>query len=230
MRTSILSIYSIYQTAQHLVSILQSSCHRDPLSITHASLFSSPSLQHRHKNPNIMAPWSQGPGTTRCAGSPSLDLYQDPTIGYQYPNSSSVSGCVCLSPPFGYYATPSFAQCCTGPVHNVTSPSMPGKLSYPAKCVAWCYVVSTLDILGNTTPDNPYGFSDLFLCLTGNSTTSSNGGVTRGFVNDPAGEASFATARPRATFASSLVGNSLAGTSSTSLLSISTSGQLCPLP
>ncbi|GAM82533.1 hypothetical protein ANO11243_005150 [Dothideomycetidae sp. 11243] len=140
------------------------------------------------------------PPSATCTGSPSLNLDVDPTIGYQYPNNNQVSGYVCETSPFGIYSAQRLANCCMGPLHTVSQPTSPGDISYPASCVSWCYVNATLDIIGNTTPENPYGFSEFYLCLYPDAYSpngpNSTGFVTCGFVNDPAGEASMATVLP----------------------------------
>jgi len=139
-----------------------------------------------------------------CTGSPSNNLVNNPNYGYQWPNGSDISGYVCTTPPIGIYSAPRFAQCCTGPVHNITAPTEPGDESYPASCVAWCYVDWHQDITGNASPSNPYGFSENFLCnfpmdADGNPIGRS-GSIICAFINDPEGQASSETTYPTATW------------------------------
>ncbi|KAF2157268.1 hypothetical protein K461DRAFT_264192 [Myriangium duriaei CBS 260.36] len=147
---------------------------------------------------------SSAASTAACTGSPSLNLVIDPHIGYQWPNNSQVSGYVCTTAPFGEYSAQRFAACCQGTVHTVSQPTAPGDISYPASCVSWCFVNATSDITGNTTPANPYGFSDYFLCLYPGTYAqdqgAGQGGVTCGWVNDPNGPASTATQSPSPTW------------------------------
>ena len=104
----------------------------------------------------------------------------------QFPQNN-VSGLVCMTSPFGGY--PRFAQCCDSPVHNVTQPTTPGDLGYPASCTAWCYVKPERTV-GHGSAQNPYGFDDYYLCLIDNGYETDSYGGTCGWVNDAAGEAS----------------------------------------
>lgn len=73
--------------------------------------------------------------------------------------------CACQD---GLNRPPNLATCCTGPVFNTTTtPDHPN--------VLYCAAYDEYD--AEATYDNPYGYSDFFLCLTDDGTESSGWGV-----------------------------------------------------
>lgn len=106
-----------------------------------------------------------------CAGNPTFDLSSSSAAFSEWP--SRIPGLVCKTPPMGSFSAPRFAQCCSGPVYNVTSPTGPDDDAYPVSCATFCQVAPELNVANHDS--NPYGFSDHYMCLTDGGTLSDDG-------------------------------------------------------
>lgn len=104
------------------------------------------------------------PRSHSCSGNPTFNE----VYGGAYSEfTENLPGVVCKTPPVGHNTAPRFAECCSGPVYNITSPTDPDSPAYPVTCATLCQV----DPAYNTGDEkNPYAWSNFFMCLT-------NGGV-----------------------------------------------------
>ncbi|KAL2837136.1 hypothetical protein BJX68DRAFT_25370 [Aspergillus pseudodeflectus] len=76
---------------------------------------------------------------------------------------SNLPGYICKTPPVGPNSDSRLAHCCSGPVYNITAPTTPDDPAYPVTCATLCQIDPALDAKDE---DNPYGWSNLFMCLT----------------------------------------------------------------
>ncbi|KAL3461923.1 hypothetical protein BJX64DRAFT_259971 [Aspergillus heterothallicus] len=94
---------------------------------------------------------------------------------------SNLAGYICKTPPTGPNSSPRLPHCCSGPVYNITSPTTPDDPGYPMTCATICQVDPALDKLND---NNPYGWSDFFMCLIdGGRLTSDQSEVVCGEVD-----------------------------------------------
>ncbi|OOQ87414.1 hypothetical protein PEBR_17384 [Penicillium brasilianum] len=102
-----------------------------------------------------------------CTGSPTFNEVSSGAFS-EWPEN--LPGLVCKTPPFGINSAPRFAQCCSGPVYNITSPTSPDSLAYPVTCATLCQIDPAL---GTFNDKYPYHWSDHFMCLTNGGTEPS---------------------------------------------------------
>jgi hypothetical protein len=113
-----------------------------------------------------------------CSGSPTFDLYR-PNAFWEWPEK--IPGLICKTPPIGYWNSPRLAQCCSGPVYNITTPTSPDDPAYPVSCALFCQIDPVRE---QRNFSYPYGFSDFFMCLTnGQDPDANDGGLRRGIQN-----------------------------------------------
>ncbi|KAK0716172.1 hypothetical protein B0H67DRAFT_610758 [Lasiosphaeris hirsuta] len=76
----------------------------------------------------------------QCANNPSIqpDSRSPNVFPHEWP--ALITGFLCKTPPVGIHAHPRFAQCCDGPVYNVTSPTVEGEVGFPVACAVFCQV------------------------------------------------------------------------------------------
>ncbi|KAI6780010.1 uncharacterized protein J7T54_007486 [Emericellopsis cladophorae] len=96
----------------------------------------------------------------QCTGSPTFNLAVTNSAFSEWPEN--LPGLVCKTPPMGYYHAARFAECCSGTVHNITTPTSPDDPAYPVTCALLCQVDPKLD---EHNDRYPYGFSEHFMCL-----------------------------------------------------------------
>ncbi|KAJ5215210.1 uncharacterized protein N7498_001617 [Penicillium cinerascens] len=104
----------------------------------------------------------------QCTNNPS---FNEVSAGAFSEWPENLPGLVCKTPPSGIYSAPRFAQCCSGPVYNITSPTSPGNPAYPVTCAMLCQIDPVLD---KANDKYPYYWSDHFMCLTNGGTEPSN--------------------------------------------------------
>ncbi|KAH9906772.1 hypothetical protein F4778DRAFT_595515 [Xylariomycetidae sp. FL2044] len=119
--------------------------------------------------------------TQMCTGSPTFNEAVSSHAFSEWPDH--LPGYICKTPPMGYYSAPRFAQCCSGPVYNITSSTTADDPAYPVTCATLCQVDPAFD---GTNDANPYGWSDYFMCLTDGGDEASNWEVVCA-TNSPAG-------------------------------------------
>lgn len=95
-----------------------------------------------------------------CTGNPTFDLSSTSAFS-EWP--TKIPGLICKTPPTGSLSAARFAQCCSGEVYNVTSPTTPDDAAYPMSCAAFCQIAPDFDARNDRYP---YGWSDHFMCLT----------------------------------------------------------------
>lgn len=96
----------------------------------------------------------------RCAGDVTFNTLSSNAFS-EWPES--IAGIICKTPPVGRNSAPHFAQCCSGTVYNITSPTSLNDKAYPVSCATFCQISPEMNA---DNPNNPYGFSDHFMCLT----------------------------------------------------------------
>ncbi|KAG9258627.1 uncharacterized protein F5Z01DRAFT_206376 [Emericellopsis atlantica] len=96
----------------------------------------------------------------QCKGSPTFNLAVTDSAFSEWPDN--LPGLVCKTPPMGYYHAARFAECCSGTVYNITTPTSPDDPAYPVTCALLCQVDPKLD---EHNDRYPYGFSEHFMCL-----------------------------------------------------------------
>ena len=106
----------------------------------------------------------------QCQGDPSFDLRSSNSFT-EWP--SHLSGYVCKTPPIGIYNAPNFSKCCSGTAYDITRPTNPDDPAYPMTCAIVCQVDPAFDA---NNPQNPYGFSDYFMCLMEGYSSSEEAG------------------------------------------------------
>ncbi|KAI3318608.1 hypothetical protein HD806DRAFT_305896 [Xylariaceae sp. AK1471] len=104
-----------------------------------------------------------------CAGNPTFNLAEGPSADSTWP--SGISGYICKTPPFGIFNAPRFSECCSGKVYNITGSASPDDPAYPVSCATFCQIDPAFD---ERNPENPYSFSDYFMCLTNGGKLPSN--------------------------------------------------------
>lgn len=104
---------------------------------------------------------------SHCSGNPT---FNEVYAGAYSEVPENLSGVICKTPPIGHHHAPRFAQCCSGPVYNITSPTDPDSPVYPVTCATLCQIDPAYNA---PNEKNPYGWSNFFMCLT-------NGGLTNG--------------------------------------------------
>ncbi|EMR65039.1 hypothetical protein UCREL1_7992 [Eutypa lata UCREL1] len=95
-----------------------------------------------------------------CTGNPTFDLSSTSAFS-EWP--TKIPGLICKTPPTGSLSAARFAQCCSGEVYNVTSPTTPDDAAYPVSCATFCQIAPDFDARNDRYP---YGWSDHFMCLT----------------------------------------------------------------
>lgn len=113
----------------------------------------------------------------RCQG--------DVTFNEIYRNAFSewprhIPGYICKTPPVGRGSAPRFAQCCSGPLYNITHITGPSDPAFPVSCAAFCQVDPKMD---ETNSRYPFGWSEHFMCLTDGGEEPSNWEVVCGSVS-----------------------------------------------
>src|SRR4051812_4580936 len=74
-----------------------------------------------------------------CTGSPTFQASSNnPNRFTEWP--AKIPGFICKTPPFGRGNAPRFAQCCSGTVFNITSPTNELDQAYPVSCALFCQV------------------------------------------------------------------------------------------
>ncbi|CRG82776.1 hypothetical protein PISL3812_00122 [Talaromyces islandicus] len=96
----------------------------------------------------------------QCVGNPTFNEVTNGAIS-EWPEN--LPGYICKTPPFGISSAPRFAQCCSGTVYNVTSPTSTNDPAYPVSCATLCQVDPALAEFNNKYP---YHWSEYFMCLT----------------------------------------------------------------
>ncbi|KAF3386139.1 hypothetical protein F1880_000231 [Penicillium rolfsii] len=107
-----------------------------------------------------------------CTGNPTFNEVSSGAFS-EWPEN--LPGLVCKTPPFGIYSAPRFAQCCSGPVYNITSPTSPDSPAYPVTCATLCQIDPALNAFNDRYP---YHWSDHFMCLSNGGTEPSEWDVT----------------------------------------------------
>ncbi|KAL4808158.1 hypothetical protein BDV18DRAFT_96651 [Aspergillus unguis] len=102
----------------------------------------------------------------------------------------NLPGVICKTPPVGPGSASRFAQCCSGPVYNITAPTTPDDPAYPVSCATLCQVDPALDA---SNKNNPYGWSDFFMCLIDGGRLNSDGETVCGTVTAKNGESAPST-------------------------------------
>ncbi|OJJ02326.1 hypothetical protein ASPVEDRAFT_41819 [Aspergillus versicolor CBS 583.65] len=98
--------------------------------------------------------------SNHCSGHVTFnEIYHGATS--EWPEN--LPGYICKTPPVGPESAPRLAQCCSGPVYNITSPTSPDDPAYPVTCATLCQVDPAFDAKNES---NPFGWSDFFMCLT----------------------------------------------------------------
>ncbi|TPX18274.1 uncharacterized protein E0L32_002783 [Thyridium curvatum] len=113
----------------------------------------------------------------RCQG--------DVTFNEIYRNAFSewprhIPGYICKTPPVGRGSAPRFAQCCSGPLYNITHITGPSDPAFPVSCAAFCQVDPKMD---ETNSRYPFGWSEHFMCLTNGGEEPSEWEVVCGSVS-----------------------------------------------
>ncbi|KAL2864262.1 uncharacterized protein BJX67DRAFT_225250 [Aspergillus lucknowensis] len=98
--------------------------------------------------------------THQCSGYVTFNEIHDSAFS-EWPDN--LPGYICKAPPVGPESAPRLAQCCSGTVYNITSPTSRDHPAYPVSCATLCQVDPAFD---KSNDDNPYGWSDFFMCLT----------------------------------------------------------------
>ncbi|KAK1723568.1 hypothetical protein CaCOL14_001194 [Colletotrichum acutatum] len=96
----------------------------------------------------------------RCAGDVTFNTLASNAFS-EWPES--IAGIICKTPPVGRNSAPHFADCCSGTVYNITSPTSPDNKAYPVSCATFCQISPKMNA---DNVNNPYGFNDHFMCLT----------------------------------------------------------------
>lgn len=123
-----------------------------------------------------------------CVGSPTFEVSsKNPNRFVEWP--ANIGGYICKTPPFGQGNAPRFAQCCSGTVFNITSPTDKIDPAYPMSCALFCQVDPKLTEL---TDD---GSSPHMDCLTDGGKESSNWELVCA-TNPVASEVPFPTSYP----------------------------------
>lgn len=99
---------------------------------------------------------------------------------------ANMSGFICKTPPTGPASAPRFAQCCSGTVYNITSPTSPGDPGYPVSAATLCQVDPAL---AQNDPKYPFEWSEHFMCLTNGGKEPSYWSVTCANVTMPSNPA-----------------------------------------
>ncbi|KAH8690761.1 hypothetical protein BGW36DRAFT_389280 [Talaromyces proteolyticus] len=113
-------------------------------------------------------PARQSMSAHKCVGNPTFNEVYAGAFS-EWPEK--LPGVICKTPPIGTNSAPRFAQCCSGPVYNITSPTVPDDLAYPVTCATLCQISPALNA---DNDKNPYGWSDHFMCLTDGGIDASN--------------------------------------------------------
>ncbi|QKX63800.1 uncharacterized protein TRUGW13939_10971 [Talaromyces rugulosus] len=104
----------------------------------------------------------------QCVGNPTFNEVTNGAIS-EWPDN--LPGLICKTPPFGTNSASRFAQCCSGPVYNITSPTSADDPAYPVSCATLCQMDPALNKFNNKYP---YHWSDHFMCLTDGGTEASD--------------------------------------------------------
>ncbi|KAK1633325.1 hypothetical protein BDP81DRAFT_434680 [Colletotrichum phormii] len=115
----------------------------------------------------------------RCVGDVTFNTLSSNAFS-EWPES--IAGIICKTPPVGRNSAPRFAECCSGTVYNITSPTSPSDMAYPVSCATFCQISPQMNV---DNPQNPYGFSDHFMCLTDGTREPSSGEVVCATVTLP---------------------------------------------
>ncbi|KAK1706245.1 hypothetical protein BDP67DRAFT_182105 [Colletotrichum lupini] len=115
----------------------------------------------------------------RCAGDVTFNTLSSNAFP-EWPES--IAGIICKTPPVGRNSAPHFAECCSGTVYNITSPTSPNDQVYPVSCATFCQVSPEMNA---DNPNNPYGFSNHFMCLTDGAREPSSWEVVCATVTPP---------------------------------------------
>ncbi|KXH67377.1 hypothetical protein CSAL01_04582 [Colletotrichum salicis] len=70
----------------------------------------------------------------RCAGDVTFNTLSSNAFS-EWPES--IAGIICKTPPVGRNGAPRFAECCSGTVYNITSPTSPSDMAYPVLFVRY---------------------------------------------------------------------------------------------
>ncbi|KAL4886833.1 hypothetical protein BJY04DRAFT_212807 [Aspergillus karnatakaensis] len=97
---------------------------------------------------------------------------------------ANLPGLICKTPPMGPNSSSRFAQCCSGPVYNITEPTTPDHPAYPISCAAVCQIDPALDDQ-RANYDNPYGWTDHFMCITDGGRLTDQGEIVCDSVTVP---------------------------------------------
>ncbi|UQC75017.1 uncharacterized protein CLUP02_01670 [Colletotrichum lupini] len=115
----------------------------------------------------------------RCAGDVTFNTLSSNAFS-EWPES--IAGIICKTPPVGRNSAPHFAECCSGTVYNITSPTSSNDQVYPVSCATLCQISPEMNA---DNPDNPYGFSNHFMCLTDGTREPSSWEVVCATVTPP---------------------------------------------
>ncbi|KAL2845504.1 hypothetical protein BJY01DRAFT_214169 [Aspergillus pseudoustus] len=118
----------------------------------------------------------------QCTGSITFNEVSSGAIT-EWP--SNLPGYICKTPPVGPNSDPRLPHCCSGPVYNITTPTTPDDPAYPMTCATLCQVDPALD---EKNEDNPYGWSDFFMCLIDGGRLTSDTETVCGWVDAENGE------------------------------------------
>lgn len=98
--------------------------------------------------------------SNHCSGHVTFNEVYNGAIS-EWPEN--LPGYICKAPPVGPESAPRLAQCCSGHVYNITSPTSPDDPAYPVTCATLCQVDPAFDAKNES---NPFGWSDFFMCLS----------------------------------------------------------------
>ncbi len=98
--------------------------------------------------------------SNRCSGYVTFNAVYNGAVS-EWPDN--LPGFICKTPPVGPENASRLAQCCSGPVYNITSPTSPDDPAYPVTCATLCQVDPAFAAKNES---NPFEWSDFFMCLS----------------------------------------------------------------